>query len=62
MLSSIPEILEDLRHGRPVILVGDEESRGQGDLVCAAEDGSPACRKSCRESVAILRKPLIRDL
>ena len=37
MLSPIPDILADLRHGRPVILVDDEDRENEGDLVCAAE-------------------------
>lgn len=37
MLSSIPEILEDLRLGRMIILVDDEDRENEGDLVCAAE-------------------------
>ena len=42
MLSSIPEILEDLRRGRPIILVDDEDRENEGDLVCAAEKITPA--------------------
>src|SRR5215510_8719485 len=41
MLSPIPEILEDLRQGRPVILVDDEARENEGDLVCAAEKVTP---------------------
>jgi 3,4-dihydroxy 2-butanone 4-phosphate synthase/GTP cyclohydrolase II len=37
MLSSIPEIIEDLRNGRPVILIDGEDRENEGDLVCAAE-------------------------
>jgi 3,4-dihydroxy 2-butanone 4-phosphate synthase/GTP cyclohydrolase II len=42
VLSSIPEILEDLRRGRPIILVDDEDRENEGDLVCAAEKVTPA--------------------
>ena len=41
MLSSIPEILEDLKRGRPIILVDDEDRENEGDLVCAAERVTP---------------------
>ncbi len=41
MLSPIPEILDDLRRGRPVILVDDEHRENEGDLVCAAERVTP---------------------
>jgi len=37
MLSPIPEILEELRSGRPVILVDDEDRENEGDLVYPAE-------------------------
>jgi len=36
MLNSIPEILEDLKAGRMVIVVDDEERENEGDLVMAA--------------------------
>jgi len=35
--SSIPEILDELRAGRQIILVDDEDRENEGDLVCAAE-------------------------
>ncbi|MEE2906681.1 MAG: 3,4-dihydroxy-2-butanone-4-phosphate synthase [Planctomycetota bacterium] len=37
MLSPIPEILEDLKQGRMIILVDDERRENEGDFVCAAE-------------------------
>jgi 3,4-dihydroxy 2-butanone 4-phosphate synthase/GTP cyclohydrolase II len=41
MLSTTPEILDDLRRGRPIILVDDEDRENEGDLVCAAEKITP---------------------
>ncbi len=41
MLASIPEILEDLRHGKMIILVDDEDRENEGDLVMAAEKVTP---------------------
>ncbi len=41
MLTPIPEILEELRHGRMVILVDDEDRENEGDLVAAAETITP---------------------
>jgi 3,4-dihydroxy 2-butanone 4-phosphate synthase/GTP cyclohydrolase II len=41
MLSTIPEILEELRRGRPIVLVDDEDRENEGDLVCAAEAITP---------------------
>lgn len=37
----IPEILEDLRAGRMIVLVDDEHRENEGDLVCAAELTTP---------------------
>ncbi|MBE3133183.1 MAG: bifunctional 3,4-dihydroxy-2-butanone-4-phosphate synthase/GTP cyclohydrolase II [Acidobacteria bacterium] len=37
LFSPIPEILDDLRAGRMVVLVDDEQRENEGDLVCAAE-------------------------
>ena len=39
--SDIPEILEDLRAGRMIVLVDDEQRENEGDLVCAAEKVTP---------------------
>jgi 3,4-dihydroxy 2-butanone 4-phosphate synthase/GTP cyclohydrolase II len=39
--ASIPEVLEDIRAGRMVILVDDESRENEGDLVMAAEKVTP---------------------
>lgn len=39
--SSIPELIDDIREGRMVILVDDEDRENEGDLVCAAEKVTP---------------------
>lgn len=39
--SSIEEALEDLRQGRFIVLVDDEDRENEGDLVCAAESITP---------------------
>ncbi len=36
-LSPIEDILEDLRQGKAVVLVDDEDRENEGDFVCAAE-------------------------
>ena len=36
-LHAIPDILEDLRRGRMIVLVDDEQRENEGDLVCAGE-------------------------
>jgi 3,4-dihydroxy 2-butanone 4-phosphate synthase/GTP cyclohydrolase II len=35
--SSIPEVLEDLKAGKMIVLVDDEDRENEGDLVIAAE-------------------------
>ena len=41
MLNSIPEILEDIKVGKPVILVDDEDRENEGDLIVAADYVTP---------------------
>lgn len=41
MLTPIPEILEELKKGRMIILVDDEDRENEGDLVAAAELTTP---------------------
>ena len=40
-LSSIQEIIEDMRQGRPVILMDDEDRENEGDIIIAAEAITP---------------------
>ena len=52
--ASIPEVLEDLRAGRMVVLVDDENRENEGDLVMAAEKVTPEAvnfmvRQACGE-------------
>jgi 3,4-dihydroxy 2-butanone 4-phosphate synthase/GTP cyclohydrolase II len=39
--SEIPEILDELKQGRMIVLVDDEDRENEGDLVCAAELTTP---------------------
>ncbi len=39
--SKIPEVLDDLRQGRIIVLVDAEDRENEGDLVCAAEKVTP---------------------
>ena len=41
MPQSIPQVLEDLRQGKMIILVDDEDRENEGDLVIAAEKVTP---------------------
>jgi 3,4-dihydroxy 2-butanone 4-phosphate synthase/GTP cyclohydrolase II len=40
-MHSIPEILEDLKQGKMIVLVDDEDRENEGDLVCPAQFCSP---------------------
>src|SRR5687767_14134817 len=40
--SPIPDILEELKAGKPIVLVDDEDRENEGDLVYAAEKIAPA--------------------
>jgi 3,4-dihydroxy 2-butanone 4-phosphate synthase/GTP cyclohydrolase II len=40
-LDAIPEIIEDIKSGRPVILVDDEDRENEGDLIVAADYITP---------------------
>lgn len=40
-LATIDEALEEIRHGRMIIIVDDEDRENEGDLVCAAELVTP---------------------
>ena len=41
MMQPIPEILDEIKAGRMVVLVDDEKRENEGDLVCAAEFATP---------------------
>ena len=40
-LASIDEAIDEIRRGRMVIIVDDEDRENEGDLVCAAEKVTP---------------------
>ena len=39
--SEIPEVLDELRRGKMIVLVDAEDRENEGDLVCAAEKVTP---------------------
>jgi 3,4-dihydroxy 2-butanone 4-phosphate synthase/GTP cyclohydrolase II len=39
--ASVPEILEEIRAGRMVVIVDDEDRENEGDLIMAAEKVRP---------------------
>jgi len=41
MFSDIPSVLEDLRAGKMVVLVDDEDRENEGDVVCAGDRTTP---------------------
>ena len=41
VLNSVEEVLEDIRQGKIVIVVDDEDSENEGDFIVAAEKITP---------------------
>jgi 3,4-dihydroxy 2-butanone 4-phosphate synthase / GTP cyclohydrolase II len=42
MLNTIPQVLEDLKRGRQIIVIDDEDRENEGDLIMAGEFTKPA--------------------
>jgi len=62
-LASIPEALEDIRQGRMVILVDDEDRENEGDLCMAAEKVTPeAINFMARHGRGLICLSLTHDL
>ena len=40
-LNTIEEALEDVKNGKVIIVVDDEERENEGDFICAAETVTP---------------------
>ena len=60
--SEIPEILEELRNGRMIVLVDAEDRENEGDLVCAAEKVTPEIINfMARFGRGLVCMPLIRE-
>ena len=54
--NTIDEILEDLRDGKIVVMIDDEDRENEGDVICAAEHATLEnvnfmARHSCQEAV-----------
>jgi len=59
----IPEILDELRAGRLIVLVDDEQRENEGDLVCAAEKVTPEMVNfMAREGRGLICLPMADDL
>ncbi len=48
------EIIEDLRNGKMVIILDDEDRENEGDLICAAEAVTPEIIISWQRMVVVL--------
>src|SRR5262245_4135579 len=65
--ATIPEVLEELRAGRMIVLVDDENRENEGDLVMAAEKATPEAvnfmvRNACGELCLALTEQKCDDL
>src|SRR5207237_9053570 len=57
--ASIPDAAADIRDGRMVIIVDDEDRENEGDLVCAAEKATPdIVNIMARDARALICLPL----
>lgn len=62
-LDAISDIIEDLQHGRMIVLVDDERRENEGDLVCAAEFITPqTINFMLREGRGMLCVPLAGEI
>lgn len=62
-LSSIEEILRDIRAGKPVVLVDDEDRENEGDLIIAAEMATPeAINFMAKEGRGLICLPMERAM
>jgi 3,4-dihydroxy 2-butanone 4-phosphate synthase/GTP cyclohydrolase II len=61
-LSSIPDIIEDIRRGRMVILMDDEDRENEGDLIIAAEAVTPeVINFFASEACGLICLPMTQD-
>lgn len=61
-LNSIEDIIEDIRQGKMVILMDDEDRENEGDLVMAAEHCTPeAINFMARFGRGLICMPMTRD-
>jgi len=62
MLARIEDAIEDIRDGRLVIVVDDEDRENEGDLVCAAEKATPEIINfMAREGRGLICLPLTEE-
>ncbi len=54
--NTIDEILEDIRAGKPVVILDDENRENEGDVIFAAEHATntPEVLSACRWTEAML--------
>ncbi|MEP5052477.1 MAG: 3,4-dihydroxy-2-butanone-4-phosphate synthase, partial [Alloalcanivorax venustensis] len=61
-LNSIEELIEDIRQGKMVILMDDEDRENEGDLVMAAEHVTPeAINFMARFGRGLICMPMSRE-
>src|SRR5690625_1703487 len=61
-LNTIPELIEDIRQGRMVILMDDEDRENEGDLVMAAEHCTPeAINFMIKHARGLVCMPMTRE-
>lgn len=61
-LDTIEDAIEEIRHGKMIIVVDDEDRENEGDFICAAETVTPEIVNfMAREGRGLICVPLIED-
>jgi len=61
-LDSIPEAIEDIKNGRIIIVVDDEDRENEGDFICAAECVTPEIVNfMAKEGRGLICVPLVEE-
>jgi 3,4-dihydroxy 2-butanone 4-phosphate synthase/GTP cyclohydrolase II len=63
VLSTIKEAIKDIKNGKPVIVVDDEDRENEGDLIVAAEKVTPAIINfMAREARGLICTPVSKEI
>lgn len=62
MFDSIEEAIKDLKLGKPIIVVDDENRENEGDFICLAEHATPEMINFMATKDAVLSAHQLRSL
>ena len=62
MLNTIPEAIEDIKNGKVIIVVDDEDRENEGDFLCAAQTVTPEIINfMAKEGRGLICAPILED-